>query len=484
MDGKTGFYFKTDSGNDYFYNDNDGTVSLEENISGETFVFGRENEELIPFNAYNDMISDFLRYNGFSQMLLVVTEKCNLRCKYCIYSGNYDNQREHGMQVMSFEIAKKAIDRFYETQMEAIANNVLHIPLLGFYGGEPLINFPLIKECVAYARELFKDNITFLVTTNGTIMNEEIADFLITNKFAISISLNGDEKENDRLRVFENSKGTFTSIMKSVQLLRERDRDYFSKNVTFIGCYDWKSDLDAVNNFCKSNEYDIPELVRLTLVSDYFTDWYTKFTPEEKKSFFDKKVEIGASLADKLANDEPIEPIERLLYTGAFTEVLNRCVNIPMKNYHPSFMPYSGSCIPGTKICVLPNGTVHCCEKINNTRPIGNVYEGLDIQAINDMLRDYYETMSPICSKCPVKRLCPICFTACLGDDGKFTRSQIGDCKNVHESVRNKFTYVYNLLEKGVRADKLLSLNADRSAKKNEVPERRLFQYEEIHDIK
>ena len=107
-----------------------------------------------------------------------------------------------------------------------------------------------------------------------------------------------------------------------------------------------------------------------------------------------------------------------------------------------------------------------------------------DIQAINDMLRDYYETMSPICSKCPVKRLCPICFTACLGDDGKFTRSQIGDCKNVHESVRNKFTYVYNLLEKGVRADKLLSLNADRSAKKNEVPERRLFQYEEIHDIK
>jgi len=77
MDGKTGFYFKTDSGNDYFYNDNDGTVSLEENISGETFVFGRENEELIPFNAYNDMISDFLRYNGFSQMLLVHRLKNN-----------------------------------------------------------------------------------------------------------------------------------------------------------------------------------------------------------------------------------------------------------------------------------------------------------------------------------------------------------------------------------------------------------------------
>lgn len=467
MKRKTGFYFTTNLGNTYFYNDDDGNVTLSKNCCDEPFVFDNDTDEVIPFYGDNNTISQYLRHNGFSQMLLVVTEKCNLRCKYCIYSGNYDNQRKHGTNVMSFETAQKAIDQFYKTQMEAIASNALHIPLLGFYGGEPLMNLPLIKQCVHYAKKLFNDNIRFLVTTNGTIMSEDIADFLIENKFALSISLNGDEKENDRLRVFENNSGTFATIMNNVKKLRERDEEYFRKNVTFIGCYDWKSDLDAINNFCKENEYNIPEIVRLTLVSDYFTDWYEQFTPEEKRTFFDKKKAIGESLVKKLVNGEKIEPIERLLYAGTFTEVLNRCVNMPLSNFHPLFLPYSGSCVPGTKICVLPNGTIHCCEKINNTRPIGNVDEGINIQAIIDLLKDYYETMAPVCSKCPVKRLCPICFTACLGDDGKFTRSQIGDCRSVRESVRSKFTYVYNLLENGILPNELLSMNSKRFLDKN-----------------
>ncbi len=462
MDKKVGFYFSTESGNTYFYDDSNGNVSFSENPDNDEFLFD-ENEELYTdFTGDISTVSNYLKNNGFSQMLLVVTEKCNLRCKYCIYSGNYNNQREHGINNMSFETAKKAIDRFYITQMNAIRNNALHMPLIGFYGGEPLMNFELIKQSVNYAKEIFKYNITFLVTTNGTVMNDEIAEFLIDNNFALSVSLNGDETENDRLRVFENGSGIFNSIMKNMSFLREKNHEYFNKHVTFIGCYDWRSDLDAINSFCKSNYNDIPEIARLTLVSDYFTDWYSKFSEDEKKSFFNKRTEIGNNLADKLAENEQPEPIERLLFAGVFTDILNRYVNMPNSSVHPPFMPYTGSCIPGTKICVLPNGNVQCCEKINNSRPIGNVDEGLDMQAIIDMLKDYYETMAPVCSKCPVKHLCPICFTACLDDDGKFNRSQIGDCRKVRESVRERFTYVYNILERGVQPDTLLNLNKNR----------------------
>lgn len=459
MNNTAGFYFTTDSGNRYFYNDYDGNVTLTNDHDDIDFIYDENSEVDKEFAIDADEIDTYLKYNGYNQMLLVVTEKCNLRCKYCIYSGNYDNQREHGLNVMSFETAKKAIDMFYKTQQIKMKNNALHIPLLGFYGGEPLMNYNLVKQSVKYARELFKDNIRFLATTNGTIMNEEIADFLIDNKFALSVSLNGDKNENDRLRVFTDGSGTFTSIMKNMQFLRQRSPEFFKKNVKFIGCYDWKSDLDSINNFCKNNEFDIPSIVRISLVNDAFTDWYQQFTEEEKNKFFDYTKEAGKKMTEHLVNGQEIEPIERLLYFGTITEVLNRPVNMPLNTIRPAFSPITGTCIPGTKLCVLPNGTIHSCEKINNTRPIGNVDDGLDMQAIADMLTAYYKTMAPTCSKCPVKRLCPICFTSCLGDDGKFTRSQIHNCEKVRISMRNKFTAVYNFLECGVSEEQLLNLN-------------------------
>ncbi|MBP1565609.1 MAG: radical SAM protein [Oscillospiraceae bacterium] len=459
MDNKVGFYFTTDSGNRYFYDDNNGSVTLTDSHDDIDFIYDENSEVDNEFNVDADEIDTYLKYNGYNQMMLVVTEKCNLRCKYCIYSGNYDNQREHGINIMSFETAKRAIDMFYETQKIKIKNNALHLPLLGFYGGEPLMNFKLVKECVDYARELFDNNINFLATTNGTIMNEEIADFLINNNFALSVSLNGNKKENDRLRVFCDGSGTFETIMKNISFLRERNFDYFKKNVKFIGCYDWKSDLDSINDFCKQNEYDIPEIVKISMVNDTFTDWYKQFTDQEKKEFFAYKKEIQKKITDNLKNGRPLEPIERLLYADSIMEVVNRIVNIPVSQIRPSFSPISGTCIPGTKLCVAPDGKIHSCEKINNTRPIGNVYDGVDMQAIADMLTAYYKKLAPVCSKCPVKRLCPICFTSCLGDDGEFTRSQIKNCEQVRKSMREKFTFVFNLLEAGISEEQLLDIN-------------------------
>lgn len=455
---QTGFYFRTQSGNCYFYNDNDGTVTLSEDHQGEDFIFGSDDDTPAEFYGNAESISKFLDENGYTQMLLVVTEKCNLRCKYCIYSGNYDNQRDHGLKVMPFEVAKKAIDRFYEKQMLKTKQNLLNIPLIGFYGGEPLMNFALIKQCVAYAKEKFNGNVTFLVTTNGTLMTAEIADFLAENKFSLSISLNGDCQENDRLRVFANGTGTYDSIISNVRLLRERHTEYFDNSVNFIGCYDWGTNLDGLNRFCKENGEHITKLSRLSLVSDYFTTWYQQFTAEEKKFFFDTKAEFAEKLADQIVNGEEPDPVCKLLFYGTFMEVINRYVNIPLRAMRQPFLPYTGSCVPATKICVQPDGSVHCCEKVNMKRPLGDVENGLNMEAIVNLLKDYYNTMSPICKNCPTKRLCPICYSACLGDDGNFTRSQIGDCSQVRKSMQERFSYVYSVLERGAIVDDILQM--------------------------
>ena len=77
------------------------------------------------------------------QLVLQVTQNCNLRCDYCVYSGNYDN-RTHSNKVMSFDIAKKAMDYLI------LHSDELDEIVIGFYGGEPLLNFELIKKCVEY----------------------------------------------------------------------------------------------------------------------------------------------------------------------------------------------------------------------------------------------------------------------------------------------------------------------------------------------
>lgn len=454
-DQKVGFYFKTNLNNRYFYNDIDGTVLLEKANNDLDYVYDTR-EKAIPFHANKQMLHYFLKENGFNQMMLIVTERCNIRCKYCVFSGNYHNQRKHGTQNMSFEVAKKAIDRFFETQKEKIKNNALHRPLLGFYGGEPLMNFELIKKATRYAKEVFKDNISFLLTSNGTIMNEEIADFLIDNKFFLSISLNGEKEEHDRLRVYEDGKGTYNKVIKSLNFLREKDKNYYNKYITLIGCYDWKTNFESINRFCMNEEAGLPKITRLSMISDFFTDWYEKFTKEEKEKFISEKRKMEDMFLEQLTNGEKISPVLKLMFSGVMFEVLNRVENIPFTNMHPPFMPYSGSCVPGSKIAISPNGEIHCCEKINGTRAFGNVEEGIDEEAIMEMLEEYYNVMAPVCSKCPIKRLCPICFTACLDKNGQFTRSQIGDCSKVVDVIRQKFIFVYNILENGFLPEELL----------------------------
>ena len=88
MDNKVGFYFTTDSGNRYFYDDNNGSVTLTDSHDDIDFIYDENSEVDNEFNVDADEIDTYLKYNGYNQMMLVVTEKCNLRCKYCIYSGN------------------------------------------------------------------------------------------------------------------------------------------------------------------------------------------------------------------------------------------------------------------------------------------------------------------------------------------------------------------------------------------------------------
>jgi len=120
------------------------------------FAYGRINELIarhdlfapnilktrVPLVSEDEVVK--LLSQGIMQLCLEVTEACNMRCKYCAYSGGYPYNRRHGSRYMDFGTAKAAIDYFLPraSSEEGVA--------IGFYGGEPLLNFKLIRECVEY----------------------------------------------------------------------------------------------------------------------------------------------------------------------------------------------------------------------------------------------------------------------------------------------------------------------------------------------
>ena len=117
---------------------------------------------------------------------------------------------------MTFETAKKAIDIFND---HTGYDEELYI---GFYGGEPLMNYKLLKQCVEYAEESMRDKkINFSMTTNATLITKRVSEFLIDHPFQITISLDGPLEVHDRNRIFINNKGSYQATMRGIKNLVE-----------------------------------------------------------------------------------------------------------------------------------------------------------------------------------------------------------------------------------------------------------------------
>ncbi|NJE06592.1 radical SAM protein [Thermococcus sp. M36] len=141
-----------------------------------------------------------------NMMVLMVSQLCNIKCKYCYaHSGTYNTPG-----IMKEGIGKRALD---------IASD-LGVTSIQFYGGEPLTNFELISKLVEYGD---KQGYSFKygIITNGTLMDKEIGNFLKQHDFEVTISIDGPREINDLNRVYPTGKGTHDDILKAVDLLNE-----------------------------------------------------------------------------------------------------------------------------------------------------------------------------------------------------------------------------------------------------------------------
>ncbi|TYP54956.1 thioether cross-link-forming SCIFF peptide maturase [Thermosediminibacter litoriperuensis] len=158
-------------------------------------------------------------------LCLNVAHDCNLRCRYCFASkGHYNGKR----QLMDKEVARNAVDFLIEHSGDLKNLEV------DFFGGEPLMAFDTIKYVISYARSLEDKcgkRFHFTVTTNCTILNDEVIDFLHENMDNIVMSLDGRKRVNDEIRVKADGSGSYDQVIPNIKRiveLRKRDgKDYY-----------------------------------------------------------------------------------------------------------------------------------------------------------------------------------------------------------------------------------------------------------------
>ena len=196
--------------------------------------------QLYTEDIYKDYIIDFKkRQTVVKALCLHIAHDCNLACQYCFAEeGEYHGRRA----LMSLEVGKKALDFL-------VANSGNRINLeVDFFGGEPLMNWDVVKELVAYGRSLEEPNnkkFRFTLTTNGILLNDDILEFANKEMSNIVCSIDGRKEVNDKMRPFRGGQGSYDIIVPKFKRVAEsRDQmDYYVRGTFTHNNLDFSKDV-------------------------------------------------------------------------------------------------------------------------------------------------------------------------------------------------------------------------------------------------
>ena len=392
--------------------------------------------------------TDFLPHileNCVQNIILQVTQRCNLRCSYCVYGDAYTS-RCHTKKNMTFDVAKKAIDFLIMRSSECDSI------ILSFYGGEPLLEFELIKKCVEYTeRAVTGKKVLFNITTNGTLLNKEIADFFVRKDFKVLISLDGDKPSHDANRKFANGEGSYDIIMKNITDFKKMYPEFVKSNVSFNMVVNPKTNLSCLKEQFSTDTVmsDINIMVNEVASENLLDSNVAQF---DEKYRVKKRFEYAKMLASMI-NKIDTKHVSALVsggrqYIDDLYDEISTHVSIS-DVLHPG-----GPCIPGkNRLLVSVDGNLYPCERVPELpyMSIGNIYEGFDDSRIR-MFMNIGELTSEQCKKCWAIRHCQCCIAQFdCSDEDRMKHSKNNLCNQIKSAVMADLYEITVLLELGYR---------------------------------
>ena len=360
---------------------------------------------------------------NMQQLVFEVTDACNLKCRYCAYGEMYDDYDVREEKMLPVDKAIRLIDFLVDFWNSGRNNSVQKITFISFYGGEPLLNMPFIREIVDYIENkincpnhVFK----FSMTTNAILLHQYM-DFLQEHRFFLLVSLDGN-KENTGYRIDKAGNPVFDRIVRNVDRLKEKYPDYFKERVNFNAVLHNKNSVEAIYRFFKERYDKIPTIGELNDVG---------IRREMQEAF----KQTYRNSRESLHQSEHYEEIERDMFirTGSYQSVtlfLHQYSGFVFKDYTDLLFDRdgkkrlpTGTCMPfSKKMYVTVNGKILPCERIGHQFALGEITDTavrLDMEAIADKYNAYYAKFESQCSQCKTIKSCIQCIFNVADLEGK-----------------------------------------------------------------
>ena len=314
-------------------------------------------------------------------LCLHVAHTCNLNCAYCFASqGKYHGERA----LMSFEVGRQTLD--FLIQHSGTRHNLE----VDFFGGEPLMNFDVVKELVAYARTREKEtgkHFRFTLTTNGILLNDEIMDFCKREMSNVVLSLDGRREVNDRMRPFRNGAGSYDRIVPKFQKFAEsRGQSHYYVRGTFT-----RNNLDFAEDVKHYAELGFTQLSMEPVVAS--PDEPYAIRKEDIPQICEEYDRLALWLIDQSRKGRPLSFFHFMIDLSGGPCVYKRM----------------SGCGSGTEyLAVTPWGDLYPCHQFVGQERflMGNVDEGIVRQDIVDEFKCCNVYTKDKCRKCFARYYC------------------------------------------------------------------------------
>ncbi|PIQ86001.1 MAG: hypothetical protein COV73_05220 [Candidatus Omnitrophica bacterium CG11_big_fil_rev_8_21_14_0_20_43_6] len=330
-----------------------------------------------------------------TDLTLNIVNSCNLRCRYCWNDRGSYGADSDSSQMMSKQTAFKAIDLLVKESKGA------RDLVIDFYGGEPLLNFDLIKEVIEYCNKIKhtkKINFRFLLATNATLLTKETGEFLIKNGVDIAVSLDGSRKIQDAQRPFFDGRGSFDAVLENIKSIRQDYRKRLVGRATFTP---YSTDLTKTFNFLRNLGFDRIEMCE-SEKAGYGLETSNQFFFSGSKGLSRLK-----SIYNKLARFYARQVVKgNLTYENTY---FNRFFKQLSRLYH--IQSVVGTCSAGFSLMSVDiDGSIYPCTAFVGVEKfkIGNVKCGIKEKKLKDFFKIRISS-SESCKKCWARRLCRGC---------------------------------------------------------------------------
>lgn len=353
-------------------------------------------------------------------LVLGVTEACNFRCRYCVFSGTYRTRRMHTSRMMTWDVARPALDEFLTRCIRR--THIAHGPTVSFYGGEPLLNVALIRKCVAYARTRRPDlDFVFSMNTNGSLLEGDAADFLASERFALMVSLDGPQPVHDRNRHLADGTATWERVVANIKAFLKRHPEYRTSGLMGVAAVVTPPadmlQLDAFFSTCDFLTDDIN--VRLGWVFGNDSTYIDDLAPEDRRvegltTLYERYVSnLESGRINENHQAVPFK-LQAAIFERTFLQLHQRGVSTSKFPLIPDHFCALPACIPGAhRLFVTVDGTYYTCDRSPDVDflKIGNIHEGIDVAKVKRILDDFVTLGKEECRFC---WCLPTCNAGCM----------------------------------------------------------------------